>query len=107
MVPFCSGDFMEIWPSSDIVMHYLNESLSYSTTVDTEGNKIGILLWHNCSDSKPQPSPSGILFDSAPAKFSGPRWQLIQENPLTINPSILCRGCGLHGFIRQGKWVDA
>jgi hypothetical protein len=96
---------MEIWPPSDIVRHYLNESLSYSTTVDTEGNRIGILLWHPCNNSRLV--PSGILFDSAPAKFSGPRWQLIQENPLTINPSILCQGCGLHGFIQNGNWIAA
>lgn len=33
------------------------------------------------------------------------------EDPLTITPSILCRGagmpCGLHGHVTNGVWVDA
>jgi hypothetical protein len=32
-------------------------------------------------------------------------------DPLTITPSILCLGsaygCGLHGFVQAGTWVDA
>ena len=34
-------------------------------------------------------------------------WDVIQEEPLTLAPSILCRACGDHGFIRNGKWVRA
>lgn len=38
--------------------------------------------------------------------------QLIAGGPddvehLTIAPSILCRQCGNHGFIREGRWVRA
>lgn len=25
----------------------------------------------------------------------------------TITPSILCPDCGTHGFVRNGRWVDA
>jgi hypothetical protein len=28
-------------------------------------------------------------------------------DPLTVSPSILCRDCGTHGFVRDGKWVAA
>lgn len=34
-------------------------------------------------------------------------WDLIQEEPLTLSPSLLCRACGSHGFIREGRWVPA
>ena len=34
-------------------------------------------------------------------------WTVKSWNPLTIEPSILCRLCGDHGFIRGGKWVPA
>ncbi len=34
-------------------------------------------------------------------------WKLESENPLTLSPSLLCRTCGHHGFIREGKWVPA
>ena len=29
------------------------------------------------------------------------------EEHLTLSPSLLCRTCGNHGFIRDGKWVTA
>jgi hypothetical protein len=34
-------------------------------------------------------------------------WEVISEMPLTLAPSLLCRACGHHGFIRDGKWVPA
>lgn len=36
-------------------------------------------------------------------------WTVEQDNGdrFTISPSILCRACGDHGFIRDGKWVRA
>ncbi len=38
-----------------------------------------------------------------------PKWDVIQMEPLTLSPSILCTaekgGCGAHGHIREGKWV--
>jgi hypothetical protein len=33
-----------------------------------------------------------------------PKWQVVSWEPLTLSPSILCRRCGDHGFIRNGKW---
>lgn len=36
-----------------------------------------------------------------------PRWTVESWDPLTISPSVLCRRCGDHGFIRNGKWVPA
>jgi hypothetical protein len=34
-------------------------------------------------------------------------WVVESENPLTLSPSLLCRSCGFHGFIKQGRWVPA
>lgn len=34
-------------------------------------------------------------------------WDVLSENPLTLSPSLLCRTCGNHGFVREGKWVPA
>lgn len=41
--------------------------------------------------------------------FNGklPSWTVESENPLTLSPSILCRACGDHGHIRNGKWERA
>jgi hypothetical protein len=35
------------------------------------------------------------------------RWTVVSDEPLTLSPSLLCRTCGHHGFIREGRWVDA
>lgn len=46
----------------------------------------------------------------APARIditTGQRHSLISRDPLHVEPSILCRSCGDHGFIREGKWVSA
>ena len=34
-------------------------------------------------------------------------WTVEQDDPLTLSPSVLCRACGDHGFVRGGKWVRA
>lgn len=36
-----------------------------------------------------------------------PQWRVERKNPLTLSPSILCRTCGNHGYIRDGRWVPA
>lgn len=33
--------------------------------------------------------------------------QLVSEEPLHVEPSILCGQCGDHGFIRDGRWESA
>lgn len=39
------------------------------------------------------------------------RWTIVALDPLTVTPSIHCvaakGGCGLHGWIRAGRWVPA
>ena len=36
-----------------------------------------------------------------------PRWTVDSWDPPTFSPSVLCRLCGDHGFVREGKWVPA
>jgi len=53
---------------------------------------------------------SGINFDGEVTRRifpDGARWQVQSMEPLTLSPSLLCRVCGDHGFIREGKWVRA
>lgn len=39
---------------------------------------------------------------------SGTHHQLIAKEPLHIEASVACPGgCGDHGWIRDGKWIDA
>lgn len=34
-------------------------------------------------------------------------WDVQNDDPLTITPSILCRACGDHGYVTNGRWVKA
>lgn len=33
--------------------------------------------------------------------------ELVQEDPLTVAPSLQCRICPSHGFIENGRWRNA
>ena len=34
-------------------------------------------------------------------------WDVLSMKPLTLSPSLRCRRCDHHGFIREGRWVPA
>ena len=38
---------------------------------------------------------------------ASPVWTVESYDPLTLSPSLLCRACGDHGYIRGGRWVRA
>lgn len=55
---------------------------------------------------------SAILFDLPGIEHlrgdpPRPVWTLVSLDPLHVEPSLLCRECGDHGFIRDGVWVPA
>lgn len=67
----------------------------------------GIIVGHVHEDGSE--CCGSVLFD-VPAmehlKRTGrPLWSVVQEEPLTITPSIHAPDCGLHGYITEGKWV--
>lgn len=49
-----------------------------------------------------------VAFDTPAARAitteSAPKWQVESFDPLTLSPSLLCRRCGHHGFLRKGAW---
>lgn len=91
------------WPPEDIEFHDLGHGVSWSKVVDQKENWIGILEWHECGEKGL--IPKGVYFENAPDDVRGARWKLVKEAPLTLGGSILCRSCGLHGFIIDGRWV--
>lgn len=58
-----------------------------------------------------------VIFDSPTARRIEPEgralWTVVSLDPLTVEPSVLCRfpgengECGDHGYIRDGRWVPA
>jgi hypothetical protein len=53
---------------------------------------------------------AALLFDLPGVRyaFSGRHvWTVEKWHPLTLSPSVLCRTCGNHGYIRDGRWLPA
>lgn len=50
-----------------------------------------------------------ITFDLVETVGLAPRarWHVVSREPLTLEPSLRCRACGHHGYIRAGRWVPA
>lgn len=76
---------------------------------DYQGEPAGLTVWHRKQDGAW--CCGWVSFNgSAWVKSFGGRvqgWDVQQRAPLTLSPSILCRVCGDHGFIREGRWVKA
>jgi len=54
------------------------------------------------------PCYSGVTFHGPVQERIAPEdsmWTVESLDPLTLSPSLLCRACGDHGFIRAGRWV--
>jgi len=64
-----------------------------------DGRPGGLYYEHQCVGGKL--SPGWIPFEGSY------KWDVIKLDPLTLAPSLLCRACGHHGFVRDGKWVKA
>jgi len=67
--------------------------------------KGGIIVAHRHDDG--QVCEGHVTFDVPENRDDRPKWAVESWEPLTISPSVHNTGCGLHGFIREGKWVPA
>lgn len=73
-----------------------------------DGGRVGLLERHSTPDGE---ECTGYVALDVPGvrewRPDGPLWRVESWEPLTISPSVLCRQCGNHGFIRNGQWVPA
>ena len=44
--------------------------------------------------------------DLHPHLFPRDKWKILENEPLTVEPSISCERCGLSGLIRNGEWIE-
>lgn len=81
-----------------------------------DNDRTGIIVGHvhpNPPDGDGEICEGAVLFDTPENQREAgrPVWQVESLEPLTISPSVLMSpekgGCGLHGFIRGGRWVSA
>ena len=64
-----------------------------------DGELCGIAYWH--------PRPDDGTFCEGwigVQPFWSDGWRIASEEPLTVWPSLRCRACGHHGWIRNGRW---
>ena len=64
---------------------------------------VGLIEFHMHGDKV---SGGYIPFNGA-STTAGDQWNVESLDPLTLSPSIACRNCSHHGWIRDGKWVPA
>jgi hypothetical protein len=100
--------------------HDLGHGHSFTWLCSHDGQLVGLTEYH---PKGPNASPGAkycggyIAWVSRPAKPGGEaawvgKHRLIAGGPgdeqhLTVTPSLLCRHCPSHGFIRDGQWVPA
>lgn len=82
----------------------IGHGVSITWTEDQSGVRVGLIEEHD----SPSGRCAGNVFYRGRVPAGGhPTWVVESEDPLTLSPSILCRTCGHHGFIRGGRWVPA
>lgn len=79
---------------------YMDEHHAYRF-VEFEGERVGITESHYTGDHWCTGFVAFKVYDP------GHGWDVLSMEPLTLSPSLLCRLCGSHGFIRDSKWVNA
>lgn len=68
---------------------------------------VGVMEAHRTADGE-WCNSALVPFDTHPQAGDGRTcWHVESQDPLTLTPSIVCRRCGEHGWIRNGAWVPA
>lgn len=82
----------------------LGEGHAYKFFQDASGQRIGLFEWHRTPEGTW--CCGGVYFEGADERHQS-QWKVETWEPLTLSPSLLCGNCTSHGFIRDGKWVEA
>lgn len=73
-------------------------------------DEYGVLVEHVRPDNG-EPCIGGFAVIDSPVSRrinpNAPKWTLVEREPLTLEPSLLCGACGDHGWIKQGRWWPA
>lgn len=79
---------------------HLTDEIAIKPYVSSSGPG-GYLFMHRIEpDDENQATPGWCV-----GSFRFDQWTLVQQEPLTVTPSILCVDHGTHGFITNGQWV--
>jgi hypothetical protein len=68
----------------------------------------GVLVEHQAPDGSECASFAHFDTEDVRRVFAGsPVWKVGSREPLSLSPSLLCKRCGDHGHIRNGRWEPA
>lgn len=70
-----------------------------------DGVPVGVLLSHPCAKRGGEVVQDFIPVGPYPS--TPEPWVLEVREPISMSPSVAYTCCGLHGFVRGGKWVPA
>lgn len=90
------------WVRSVYVPHLLGDS--YRVLVYTDGTH---RFEHKCRGWTEEDGTVVVKVCAPALQLDNGGHRIELDDPLTISPSILCPDCGTHGFIRNGRWVEA
>lgn len=68
----------------------------------------GMVIWHKRPDNG---ETCGVLIhfmrplQTSEKELDYPIWEVSMMKPLSIHPSIICKVCKDHGFIKEGRWL--
>lgn len=79
----------------------------YADLPGSSDDPVGAIIDHRRSDGSI--CSGAIHFDTPRTRRMSETnlWTLHSLDPLHVEPSVLCKTCGDHGFVREGKWVVA
>ncbi|GGX99720.1 hypothetical protein [Streptomyces fructofermentans] len=63
------------------------------------------VFWHRCAALADVPAEHTVHGRWVAAGTSG--HTLVAREPLHLEPSLLWKCCGLHGWVRDGQWTSA
>ncbi|MFM9542335.1 hypothetical protein [Streptomyces turgidiscabies] len=91
------------WPGLEMVsMTRLTEDIYYGW-LSHETNPV---FWHWCRALADVPADRTV--HGGPWVAAGTSAHtLVAREPLHLEPSLLWKCCGLHGWVRDGKWINA
>lgn len=79
----------------------LGHGHTFEASIDAQGKLVGWL--HTHPDAR-NPNDLCQSFCAVRPLNGAPVHQVVCADPLTLTPSLLCRTCGAHGHVTNGKW---
>lgn len=90
------------WPGLETAgMARLTDEIYYGWL----GRETNPIFWHWCAALADVPAERTVTGPWVGASTSA--HTLVSREPLHLEPSLQWNCCGLHGFVRGGKWIPA